>query len=207
MCVGEAVGKRGVEKKGEGLKEEDVGTEAGLTKGSTGGRKSSLTSLLDFPMRPRSTQALDAYDKKVTATMEDKIKENAELVLKQMRQVSGIDFGYDAESIAWLDGYIERQRARTDITQELVQGLVNVFGSYLGECVIKCYGGYWEIEEGHWRVSFNENNALYPFSKVQKQFENGSEDSIKSFFDIIPTVFVFDIKGGDTDKKAWWKIW
>jgi hypothetical protein len=124
--------------------------------------------------------------------MEDRIKVNAELVIKEMSQANGLDFGYDAQSVAWLDGYIERHRAR--ITQDLVEGLVNVFGSYLGECVISCYGGYWENEDGHWRVSFNEDNAVYPFAKVQKQFENGAEDSIKSFFEIIAIVFASEIR-------------
>lgn len=57
-----------------------------------------------------------------------------------MSQVSGVAFGYDAQSVAWLDGYIELQRVRTDATPQLVDGLVNVFGSYLGECVIECSG-------------------------------------------------------------------
>jgi hypothetical protein len=39
----------------------------------------------------------------------------------------------------------------------------------------------WEKGSGHWRVSFDDGNAVHPFSKIQKQFENGSEDSIKSF--------------------------
>jgi hypothetical protein len=139
--------------------------------------------------------------------MEDKIKQNAELVIAQMRQVSGFDFGYDAQSVAWLDGYIERQRVREDMTQELINGLVNVFGSYLGECVIKCYGGYWENEEGHWRVSFDANNAVYPFAKVQKQFENGAEDSIKSFYEMIPIIFSSVPSKEITWKKPWWKVW
>jgi len=139
--------------------------------------------------------------------MEDKIKQNAELVIAQMRQVSGFDFGYDAQSVAWLDGYIERQRARADMTQELISGLVNVFGSYLGECVIRCYGGYWENEDGHWRVSFDADNAVYPFAKVQKQFENGAEDSIKSFYEMIPIIFAAAIRKGNAENKSWWKVW
>src|SRR5215470_1319410 len=111
--------------------------------------------------------------------MKKKIKQNAELLIKQINQVSGIDFGYNAESVAWLDDFIERQRARNDATPEMIQRLVNVLGSYLGECVIRRYGGYWENEGGQWRVSFKNNNAVYPFSKVQKQFENGAGDSIK----------------------------
>jgi len=139
--------------------------------------------------------------------MKEKIKQNAELVIKQINQVSGIDFGYNAESVAWLDDFIERQRARPDATPEMVQGLINVFGSYLGECVISCYGGYWENKEGQWRVSFKNNNAVYPFSKVQKQFENGARDSIKIFFELLPVIFETDSSASQTERKAWWKLW
>ncbi|HEX8458658.1 MAG TPA: hypothetical protein VF656_15285 [Pyrinomonadaceae bacterium] len=139
--------------------------------------------------------------------MEDRIKQNAELVIRQMSQVSGFDFGYDAQSVAWLDGYIERRRVRADITPEVVNGLVSVFGSYLGECVIRCYGGYWENEDGQWRVSFDRANAVYPFTKVQKQFQNGPEDSIKSFFEVIPVVFTPASSRGVIEKRSWWRFW
>lgn len=124
-----------------------------------------------------------------------------------MRQVSGFDFGYDLQSVVWLDGYIERQRARDDITQELVDGLVNVLGSYLGECVINCYGGYWENEDGQWRVSLDGDNAVYPFAKMRKQFQNGTEDSIKSFFEVIPILFASAINKDEGERKPWWKVW
>lgn len=124
-----------------------------------------------------------------------------------MSQVSGFRFGYDAQSVAWLDGYIERQRARDDLTQELIDGLVNVFGSYLGECVIACYGGSWENEDGQWRVSFDVGNAVYPFSKVRKQFQNGSEDSIMSFFEVIPIVFTSGVGESGVERKPWWRFW
>ncbi len=139
--------------------------------------------------------------------MEAMIKDNAELVVKQMRELSQIDFGYNAESVAWLEGYIERQRNRDDIDQETIQKLVNVFGSYLGECIVKCYGGKWENEEGQWRVSFDDKGAAYPFNKVEKQFENGAEDSISSFFEAIPILFARSTKSDKNTDKPWWKIW
>lgn len=139
--------------------------------------------------------------------MEDKLRQNAELVVKQMSQLCGFEFGYDARSVAWLDGYIERQRARTDLTRDLVDGLVNVFGSYLGVCVITCYGGQWENEGGQWRVSFNAENAVYPFGKVRKQFENGAEDSIRSFFEVIPVIFASATAAKEIERKPWWKVW
>jgi hypothetical protein len=139
--------------------------------------------------------------------LEDKIRQNAELVVGQMRPLSGFDFGYDAPSVAWLDGYIERQRERADLTPELVDGLVNVLGSYLGECIIRCHGGRWENEAGHWRVSFDGDNAAYPFAKVRKQFEHGPEDSIRSFFEVIPVIFAPAADGSAVEKKPWWKFW
>jgi hypothetical protein len=39
--------------------------------------------------------------------------------------------GYDAESVAWLDGYIERQRVRRDLTTAAVNRMVDVLGSSL----------------------------------------------------------------------------
>ena len=138
--------------------------------------------------------------------MEDKIRQNAELVVAQMRPLCGFEFGYDAPSVAWLDGFIERQRARADQTPEGVNGLVNVLGSYLGECIIRCHGGRWEQEDGQWRVGFGADNAAYPFAKVRKQFEHGAEDSIKSFFEVIPVIFNPSDDAGKQKKKPWWRF-
>jgi hypothetical protein len=139
--------------------------------------------------------------------MEEMIKYNAELTVKQMRELSDVDFGYNAESVAWLDGYIERQRSRDDIKQETIQKLVSVFGSYLGECIIRCYGGKWENEDGQWRVNFDDKACAYPFNKVEKQFENGMEDSIMSFFEVIPALFAIPMESGEKSNKPWWKLW
>ena len=151
--------------------------------------------------------------------MEDKIKANAELVIKQLGPLSGFDrevpfdpgqkgrykgtplpgspvlqdkelrFGYNARSVAWVDGFIEQQRSRSDLDENETNGLVNVLGSFLGECVIRCFGGHWQNEDGKWAVRFDKNNVAYPFHKVRKQFDNGQEDSITKFFELIPVIF------------------
>jgi hypothetical protein len=43
-------------------------------------------------------------------------------------------------------------------------------------------------------VRFDAKNAAFPFAKVAKQLENGSADSVLSFFTAIPMVFRL---GGD----------
>jgi hypothetical protein len=121
--------------------------------------------------------------------MEDKIKANADLVIEQLGPLSGLKFGYNTESVEWVDGFIENQRIRSDIDKNAVNGLVNTLGSFLGECIIRCYGGYWQNIKGEWCIGFDNKNAVYPFNKVRKQFKNGQGDSIKKFFELIPVLF------------------
>lgn len=117
------------------------------------------------------------------------IRKNAELVVAQMQAVADFPFGYTPDSVAFVDGFIERQRVRSDITPDIIENLVNTLGSFLGQSVIFCYGGDWCEDNGSWAVAFDENNKVYPFDKVRKQFANGQEDSIESFFTVIPVVF------------------
>lgn len=71
-------------------------------------------------------------------TTQEMIRANAELVLGQLGQASGLeDFGYNAESVAWLDGFIERQRVRPDLDQTAAERMSQTLGSYLGECQVK----------------------------------------------------------------------
>lgn len=121
--------------------------------------------------------------------MEDKIRANAELVIKQLGPLSDLEFGYNAESVAWVDGFIEQQRSRSGVDKNVIDGLVNVLGSFLGECIIRCFGGNWKNADGEWSVCFDDKNAVYPFTKVRKHFANGQEDSVRSFFELIPVMF------------------
>jgi hypothetical protein len=115
-------------------------------------------------------------------------RNNAELAVKRFGPLSklGEAFGYSRESIEWVEGFIERQRRRADISAEETEILLQLIGSYLGECLIYTYGGFWRIQNGEWGVFFNDSNAAFPFSKVRKQFENGIDggDSILSFFEM-----------------------
>ena len=123
-----------------------------------------------------------------------KIKANAELANQQFMEISDVEFAYNAPSVRWLDGYIERQRARPGMDDDTVEGLVGVLGCWLGECIIACHGGEWAEIDGEWGVRFDENNAAFPFGKTRKQFRNGSSDSVSSFFETIPVIFSEQLK-------------
>lgn len=124
-------------------------------------------------------------------TPEEQIRANAQLVIDRFSQLSELHtpFGYNRKSVEWLDGFIERARSTANITSAEIAKLVQILGSYLGECVIHAYGGTWKEQEGQWGVFFDDSNAVFPINKVHKQFQNGGEDSIPSFFEVIGEVF------------------
>ena len=125
------------------------------------------------------------------------IRANAQLVVTTMKVNSGVDLRFDAESVKWLDGYIERNRATLDADTK--EKLVDVLGAYLGEAMIRSYGGQWEKYQNTWCVSFGEKNKAFPFGKVAKQIRNGEGDSIYSFFTAVPVVMKLQEKktGGE----------
>ena len=96
--------------------------------------------------------------------MEESIKYNAELVIKQMKDLLGVILSYDEESVAWLDNYIVGIRG--DLSQEVMDNLVSVLGSFFGECIRRRYGGEWRQTEGQWAIVFDDRNAIFPFTKM-----------------------------------------
>ncbi|MEQ9490549.1 MAG: hypothetical protein RIM72_16315 [Alphaproteobacteria bacterium] len=62
-------------------------------------------------------------------------------------------------------------------------------GSYLGKCIIETYGGSWQRIEGDVCVAFDNRSCVFPFAKIAKHLENGREDSVHSFFTLLPIVF------------------
>jgi hypothetical protein len=118
------------------------------------------------------------------------VKANAELVVRTCAPVAGFAFGYDEKSVQWLEGYIERLRASGAFAQDFDK-FAGIFGSYLGEAIIRTHGGRWHEDEIHrLHVLFDDNNRAFPFAKVAKQMRNGLEagESILGFFNAIPAL-------------------
>lgn len=142
--------------------------------------------------------------------MEEVIRANAEMVVQELRPLSGIDFGYTEESVEWLEGYIERMRNSGEFDNfETRNKLISVFGSYLGECLVRCYDGVWRHHEsGDWGVAFEDGTMAFPFNKVTKQIDGGPFESISSFFRAVPTIMKHSsVAVAPSPKKPWWKVW
>jgi len=121
--------------------------------------------------------------------LKEKIKANAELVIRQFSPLVDFQFGFNARSVAWLDAFIENQLQRPDLEERTRESLIDVLGSFLGECIISCFGGRWERVEDEWCICFSKQDVIYPFKKIGRRFTNGPRDSLKDFFEMIPAAF------------------
>lgn len=115
------------------------------------------------------------------------IRGNAELVVRMFSKETDFAFGYNEESVKWLDAYIEIIR-NSKWTEEETNQIVSNLGSFLGEAIIRAFGGEWSLSQRGWAVRWEEFNLAYPFLKVAKQMENGSIDSIYSFYSMVRTL-------------------
>lgn len=136
-------------------------------------------------------------------TEEELIQENAKLAVERLAPISGLGerFGYNLESVEWLEGYVERLRKDPKCGPDPAPPLISVLGSYPGQCIIEIYGGEWRLnEELGWDILLKEGNMAFPFNKLRKLFENGVEggDSVHSFVSVIGD---FQKEGWPSDKK------
>ena len=90
----------------------------------------------------------------------------AQNVVSQLREDLGVELKYDEASIEWLDGYINR--IRTQLKKEAYLGLAIALGAYVGDVIIKTYGGAWAYFEqtNQWGIRFDDGNGAFPIPKV-----------------------------------------
>src|ERR1051325_11292601 len=92
----------------------------------------------------------------------------ASYAIEEFEPISGIKFGYNRESVEWIEGCIERGRERRDLNKGLPEGLINTLGAFLGECIVAATGGNWEWseEQRDWGIRFKSGSMAFPFAKV-----------------------------------------
>jgi hypothetical protein len=113
------------------------------------------------------------------------IERNAALAVANFGPLVDFEFGLDRRSVEWVDGFIERQRVRTDLDPTAPGGLVDVLGSFVGACLVAETAGRWHAHPEHGvGVRFPDGSVCFPFAKVRKQFADGNEggESVSSFY-------------------------
>jgi len=109
----------------------------------------------------------------------DQIRANAQKVVDTLDPLTDFAFGYDGQSLEYLDGYLDRQRQRPEGPPDIA----TVVGCYVGEAIIATYGGEWIREEKLGLGVKVQGITASPFNKVTKMLDEGLEggQSVSSF--------------------------
>lgn len=122
------------------------------------------------------------------------IKRNSQRVVEWFGTASGLEsFGCNDASIAYIDGFLSRQAATLTQDDKTTERVVNLIGSFVGQCVVTVYNGRWvadgtgvhvEIKSGQW------TRELQPFEKVSRRLRMGESESLLPYYrDVMATVF------------------
>lgn len=107
-----------------------------------------------------------------------------EAAAEAVRQQLGLA-GFDAEGVARLDHFIAAQRGQVAAGQRA--GVAQAFGCYLGECLVRTYGGEWAAgPDGSTGVGLAERLFFNPFYLVSQQLDRGDAASVAAFFASVP---------------------
>ncbi|MFB7718774.1 hypothetical protein [Nocardia sp. NPDC056100] len=114
------------------------------------------------------------------------IDSNVQLAIEYFTAASGIDFGLNRASLAWVEDLIEQQRAVPNWDPEpSVNELVSLVGSFLGACIAVETGGEWQVSGVTGALGVQLPNGVFvdPFYKAEKAIRQGVDggESIASF--------------------------
>jgi hypothetical protein len=124
----------------------------------------------------------------------------AERFLALIAEKLDIRLDYDADSVIWLNDYLERNRHVLE-KMKSAENSFNLYGAFLGECLRRNYQGTWTVKDGNWGVMIGTGVA-FPFTKVSKQIHGDASDSIASFYRIVGEIASGKLKlSGDNERK------
>lgn len=99
------------------------------------------------------------------------LQEEAQLVIDVLSEKEAVQLDFSADSVSWLDTYIEQHREELDEGDKSL--LQEKFGAYLGESIRHNYGGRWvRASDGNWTVVFDEEYQAAPFKLIAEHLDH-----------------------------------
>jgi hypothetical protein len=95
----------------------------------------------------------------------DKLRANADLVVHTIRDGFDAELTFDRAGVDWIDGYINDLRGV--LAADRRSAVVDRLASFVGECIIRTYGGIWVEQDGWWGVRVSERVWACPFAKIE----------------------------------------
>lgn len=129
---------------------------------------------------------MDKLFKNKKPTLDEDIHTACEWVVMALNS-SGYKADYTVESMKEIDRFIDEQSGENGIISRGRGKILFSLGCYVGETVIRLYGGKWHTDdndpEGEINASVELDNGtvIFPIQRVIKRYQNGSEDGIYAY--------------------------
>lgn len=141
---------------------------------------------------------LNIFKKKTTESetensqspLEQDIKASCEWVIRALNS-SGYKADYTLDSMKEVDRFFDEQNTPDGILSKNRGQILFALASYIGETVIKLYGGKWVIDdddpnnEVNMAVQTSSGTVLWPAKRCMKRYTNGAEDSIHDYIYVL----------------------
>lgn len=121
-----------------------------------------------------------------TPTLYEDIHTACEWVVMALNS-SGYKADYTLESMKEIDRFIEEQSGENGIISRGRGKILFSLGCYVGETVIRLYGGKWHTDDNdpqgeiNASVELDNGTVICPIQRVIKRYQNGSEDGIYAY--------------------------
>jgi hypothetical protein len=121
----------------------------------------------------------------------DDARTASELVALALNK-SGYNADFSIESLKEIDRFFDDNSKNgkpnaNSLLHKKTGEIIFSIASYVGEVLIRAYGGHWEwinkaqISETNLELHLDGNIVLYPVEKVIKRLENGKDDSLYKY--------------------------
>lgn len=129
---------------------------------------------------------LNKFLKNNKPTLEEDIHSACEWVVMALNS-SGYKADYTLESMKEIDRFFDEQSGEGGIISKGRGRIIFAIGSYIGETVIRLYGGKWITDDSDPQgeisaaVQLDNGTIIVPMQRAIRRYQNGSEDSIYAY--------------------------
>lgn len=135
----------------------------------------------------KESKTLDKIGNSPKNTLKEDILIGSDWIVNCLNS-SGYKADYTLESMKEIDRFFDEQSGSDGFLEKYDRGQILFgLGSYVGETVIKLYGGKWITDDndpkGEINISIELNNhsIIWPVIRCLKRYTNGREDSIYDY--------------------------
>ncbi len=109
---------------------------------------------------------------------------NAQVFLQSLRDKYNVELDFDRSGAEWLDQFIQ-SRAET-LEERTIAGLSDLTGCFLGECIIREYGGRWLDADQDGLVGLADGDIIDPFWITESCLRFRAAYTVASLFGAVP---------------------